>query len=261
MAGALVIGGTKNDWEAMAVFLLNFTTVMPDLVDNIIVFHDGITSKQQEQMKKISNIEFVRYKCPVPKWKCLFNKSVRFFSSMVFCKYECLRLLENYDYIIWSDYDVVIKEDILELVNTKNGFMTVCNEEIPLKNNFFSEIKNKKLYEYNLMAETICTPLFIVRKNIGDFKKYYDWCYKKTSEFIKDLYLPEQAIITMLVQTFNISYENIERRIYCSYPSDDASDIKIIHAYGQPKFWNGLDNDLWNRYYKNWQEIKIKDAI
>lgn len=256
MAGALVIGGTKNDWEAMAVFLLNFKTVMPEIVDDIIVFHDGITKKQQTLMRRIANIEFVRYRCPISKWRCMLNKSICFFSQMVFCKFECFRLLDKYDYVIWSDYDVVIKKNISEIIDTQNEFMTVCNEDVPLKNNFFTNIKNKEIYMYNLMADTICTPLFVLRRNIGDYKKYYDWCYEQTRKYIKDIYLPEQAIITMLVQKFGINYKKIDRRVYCSYPLDDEEDIKVLHAYGQPKFWNGLDNEIWNEYYHNWQELK-----
>lgn len=256
MSCALVIGGTKNDWEAMAVFLLNFKSVMPDLVDDIIVFHDGITKKHQNKMNKIAEIKFVKYKCPVPKWKCLSNKSIRYFSRMVFCKYECFRLLDEYDSVIWSDYDVVIKESIHELLDMNSKFAVICNEDTPLQGNFYMHKKNKEIYNYDLGRETICTPLLIMSKNIGDFAEYYKWCYEQTQKFLSDLYLPEQAIISMLVQKFKISYEKIDRRIYCSHPSEDADDIKILHAYGQPKFWNGLENEIWNYYNHVWRELK-----
>lgn len=256
MTGALVIGGTKKDWEAMAVFLLNFKMVMPNTVEDIIVFHDGITKKQQKLMNNVSKIKFVRYICPISKLKCLKNKSVRYFSRMVFCKYECFRLLKEYDFVVWSDYDVVLKESIAEIIDTQCGFKTVCNEEIPLRENLLKKITNRDILKYDLLAESICTPLFVLHRNIGDYTNYYSWCYKQTKKYINDLYLPEQAIISMLVQKYNIDYEKIDRRVYCSHPSNDKQDIKVLHAYGQPKFWNGLDNKIWNNYYQKWQEMK-----
>lgn len=257
MAGALVIGGTKNDWEAMAVFLLNFKTVMPEIVDDIIVFHDGITKKQQTLIGRIANIKFVRYRYPISKWRCILNKSIRYFSQMVFCKYECFRLLEVYDFVIWSDYDVIIKKDISEIVKYDSNFTVICNESSNLEDNLFPNYKeNKEICMYDLMSEGICTPLFVVKKEIGDYFEYYSWCKQYTKKYMRYLYLPEQAIITMLVQKFQIKYEKLDRVVYCSHPTEDAQSVKILHAYGQPKFWNGLDNAIWNYYYHNWQELK-----
>jgi len=38
------------------------------------------------------------------------------------------------------------------------------------------------------------------------------------------------------------------------HPNDKelADNAKIIHAYGQPKFWNGLSNEQWNKNYQMW---------
>jgi hypothetical protein len=32
-------------------------------------------------------------------------------------------------------------------------------------------------------------------------------------------------------------------------------NAKIIHAFGQPKFWNGIFNEQWNNNYKLWLKV------
>ena len=59
----------------------------------------------------------------------------------------------------------------------------------------------------------------------------------------------------MLVQQNKISYDVLDKDIYITTPQnyEKNKDIaKILHAAGQPKFWNGLQNEQWNTYYNTW---------
>jgi hypothetical protein len=60
----------------------------------------------------------------------------------------------------------------------------------------------------------------------------------------------------MLVQKFNLQYDELDMEMYCYHPKDATEKTKILHAYGQPKFWNGLDNEQWNRYYEEWKKMQ-----
>lgn len=256
MSRVLVTGGTKKDIDAMAVLALNVRDKTPELADEMVVFHDGVSENIQSDFQKILPTRFIRYKCPIPKWKLWQNKIIRYFSPMVFCKIECLKLLEEYQTVIWSDYDVIIKEDISDLLRQEKMYSFVCDPDKTLLDMFYPSIKKKELPEFDLKGGCICTPLFLLQKSSGDYASYYQWCIEAMNKYIKYLYLPEQAIVTMLVQKFQIPFQVLSNRTYSAHPNLDGDDVRIIHAYGQPKFWNGLSNPLWEAYAEQWKRIR-----
>lgn len=253
---ALVTGGTKKDVDAMAVLVLNIKETNADFIDEIVIFHDGIPQKTQKKINEIFPTKFVRYKCPISKFELYQNKSVRYFSPMIFCKYELLTLLNDYERVIWTDYDVVFLKSVNELqdISTDAGF--IVNHDTKLKEMFFKEKLN--LVDSNVILEgaCICTPLVVLRDTIKNADELRNWCYKMTKKYIKAIYLPEQCIYTMLFQAFPISYMELDMDTYCLHPREKKDWTKIIHAYGQPKFWSGLENEVWNKYYSKWLEIK-----
>ena len=85
---------------------------------------------------------------------------------------------------------------------------------------------------------------------------FYQSCIEKTVKFCKALYLPEEAIISLLFDEYNIKYDEIDSSIYALQPQKESISefTKGIHSCGQPKFWNGLNNNQWNAYYKIWLE-------
>lgn len=255
MKTAIVTGGTKKDVDAMAVLALNLQKVSPGLADELIIFHDGISKKKQQLIQKIMPTRFIRYKCPINWFRLMSNRTIRYFSPMVFCKYECLRLLEEFDTVIWTDYDILIKENIDELKDKEGGLVVIVNAEVPLKDMFYPSIEKADTSTFDLQGESICMPLFVLHRNIGDYMFYYNWCYDMTRKYLKHLYLPEQCILTMMTQIYNIPFQQIPKPIYCMHPREEVDETKILHAYGQPKFWDGLYNEEWDNYYKQWKKM------
>lgn len=256
MKTAIVTGGTKKDADAMAVLALNLQKVSPGLADEMIIFHDGISKKKQEQMKKIMPMRFIKYKCPISWFRLMCNETIRYFSPMVFCKFECLKLLEEFDTVIWTDYDILIKENIDELRQKKAGLTVIVNHEVPLRDMFYKTIEKADTSTFDLDGESICMPLFILTREIGDYQFYYKWCYEMTAKYLKHLYLPEQCILTMMTQIYQIPFEEIPKPIYCMHPREEVEETKILHAYGQPKFWDGLENEQWNVYAEQWKKMR-----
>ena len=68
------------------------------------------------------------------------------------------------------------------------------------------------------------------------------------------LKLPEQAVVDMLLQDHKLTIASIDQDIYCCYPGKALpnKEPKIYHAWGQPKFWNGLSFPQWDQYYHEW---------
>lgn len=248
---AIVTGGTSKDVSAMGTLAINIQEVIPDLVDELIIFHDGIHKKEQQIIQNIFPTRFYKYKFPIDFVSMRKNRSLRYFSPMIFCKYECFRLLEIYDRIIWTDYDVVILKDLYELMDNVNSFQIV-EDNAPLKRMFLPSAEEAELTDYNLEKRGICTPIFVVTKEIGNYMELYQWCINSTLKYAPYIDLPEQCIISMMVQAFKIPYFNLSGRQYALHPSDYDGKASIIHAYGRPKFWEGLYNEQWMQYYERW---------
>lgn len=256
MNTAIVTGGTKKDVDAMAVLALNLREVSPNLADELIIFHDGISAEKQELIRRIMPARFIRYRCPINWFRLMGNKTIRYFSPMIFCKYECLRLLDEYDTVIWTDYDIIIRENIDELKSFSADMSFMVNEDKPLRSMFYPSIEKEDMSGYNMEGESVTTPLFVFRDSIRSYMQLYQWCYDKTRQYLKYLYLPEQCIITMMTQHFQTQYMKMPIPVYCMHPREARPETKILHAYGQPKFWNGLHNKIWEQYFEEWNKLQ-----
>lgn len=248
----IVTGGTKSDVAAIAVFAINIKETNADLFDKIIIFHDGIKKKDRERIQSIFNTEFIRYRYP--------NKSrndvvMSYFSTMVFCKYECLNLLDKYDVVVWSDYDVTIEGSLKEICIFSNTFLNVIEDPASIREMLYKEINEKNYLKYDLSRKGICMALFALSNKLLNYDEIYQWCYKKTLEYDKDIWLPEQCVFSLALQAFNINYACIEGAKYSCHPRNAVGDEVILHVAGQPKFWNGIYSEHWSRMYKEWLDM------
>lgn len=247
---ALVTGGTHDEVVGMGTLALNIKEIVPNLADELIIFHDGISKKDQEIINNIFPTRFCKYDFPISFLDKRRNSAIRYFSPMVFCKYECFRLLEEYDRIIWSDYDVVILKDLTELMENDAG-LQIVEEREPLKTRF-QDMGQCVEKEYDIERHGVSTPIFVLTRDVGDYRMFYHWCIENTRKYIPYIQLPEQCIFSMLVQRFGIEYVSLPDAKYALHPRYYEEDALIIHAYGRPKFWEGLSDENWNRYYQQW---------
>ena len=144
----------------------------------------------------------------------------------------------KYKTVIWNDVDILIQNDISGLQNYANesGFAATLTT-----GNFNIEANFKKLIlKYNMFDKLYNSGILVLKDNLKDYKKMFDWCIQKTNEYLDILNWPDQGIINLLIQEFNIKVDKIDIIKYCCHPSLKASIKKaaIIHAYGDEKFWN-----------------------
>lgn len=251
---AIVTGGTSNDVPAMACLVMNIKDTNPTLADEIVILHDGISEKDKELINTIFPTRFILYKSPFENIREFKNVVTQYFSLMVFCRYECFKLLEDYETVIWTDYDVVILQDLSELKRNTNSGMVFSYTEEPLSSQFYDTIKKIRNMKFDLSKTAVCIPLFVLNHKIQDYLIYYTWLIENTVTYAKYLYLPEVAVVNLLLQEFNLDFDTFITSKYYAHPikDKDMKDIKILHAYGQPKFWNGSYNKIWEKNYKIW---------
>ena len=249
MKRALVTGGTKDDIAPIAVFIINIRDTNSHLFDEVVVFHDGISKKDQQLINRIFKTRFIKYNY-YPKTKN--DEVISYFSRMVYCKYECFGLLDDYDEIVWSDYDVVVLDKLDEFCKIDDCRFNVLTCNTSLKEYFFKDIVNKEIYDYDLEKRGVGTPLFALSNKLKQYKDIYKWCYEMTTKWGEDLYLPEQCIFSLAVQQFGIELKRFPFDVYACYPTKAKGNEIIIHSAGQPKFWNGMENETWNKNYSDW---------
>lgn len=248
----IVTGGTKSDVAAMAVLAVNIKETNADLFDKLIIYHDGIKKKDRERIQSIFQTEFIPYRYP---HKSSNDVVMSYFSTMVFCKYECLRLLSEYDVVVWTDYDVTFEGSLSKVCEFTDTCMNVLEDTKSIRKMFYKKIDENKYTGYDLSRRGISMSLFAICNRLPDYDRIYQWCYQKTIEYDADIYLPEQCVFSLALQEFHIEYTCMEWNQYSCHPKDAVGGETVLHAVGQPKFWNGMDSEHWNRMYQEWLRI------
>lgn len=234
---------------AVACVLMDVKKNSPMLADDVIIIHDGITERDQAILNSILPIRFMLYDFPVKDTSVINPNILRYFTKMVFAKFECLKLLDEYKNIMLLDYDIVIQQDISELFDRCESGIKMMPGGVKVKDQLYEATD-----DYNMDAEGIAACTFVMQDHLPDYIKMYDFCYASLSRYGMILFMPEQAIFDFMIQQFSLKIYPIDVNVYSPHPNDEdhAHNAKIIHSYGQPKFWNGLNNEHWNSNYRAW---------
>ncbi len=246
---AIVFTLSSNLTFSVACVMLNLKAISPNIADEIVILHDGISSKDQRLLSSILPTRFILYNFPI-KDESIFNQdTIACFTKMVFAKFECLKLLDEYSNVLLTDSDVVIQQDISELFAWCESGIKMMPSGAKVRGQLHSGIT-----DYNMNVEAIAAAVFVFQDHLKDYNKMYDFCYEALAKYADSLRLPEQAIFDFMIQEFKLKIEPIDRKVYSPHPNNAelASNAMIIHAFGQPKFWNGLQNESWNKNYKSW---------
>lgn len=249
---AVVFGFTKNFTFAVACVMLNLKKVFSNWIDEVVIIHDGISEVQKALLSKILPCRFIKYDFPIKNSRKLDKKTLSYFSEMVFSKFECLRLLDDYKNVIWLDYDIVVTKDISELANNCESGIKMMFPGCKVIEQLYQPVS-----DYKMDVDGICGSTFVFQDHLLDYNKMYKFCYEKTEKYGKYLKLGEQAILDFMIQEFKLNIEEIDSNIYSVHPREveKIAKAKIIHAGGQAKFWNEIKNKEWDCYYGEWLKM------
>lgn len=259
---AIVTGGTANQFAAMAVLALNIADKCPNVADELVIFYDDIPLSQQAKINSIYPTRFIKYDSPFSHVDNFSSEILNYFSPFLFCKYECFKLLEEYKTVIWTDYDFLITKDISELKEkNKQDLKFISSNLLGAKfNNKVFWYKNclEDIHNFDLLKPAITCSIFVLFDTLKKSKEIYDECIRLTARYAPTLFLPEEAVLSVVMQQFNTEYDELDKAKYNTLPTEveqNASKTSIIHAVGQPKFWNGLYNEQWEKYYSQWLKM------
>lgn len=249
---AIVFGLTSNHIFAVGCVMQDIKRLCPDIADEVVIFHDGIEEKQKKILNSILPTRFIHYEFPVDQKNTLKARATQYFTKMVFTKFECLRLLKDYRAVMWLDYDIVVQKNISDLFDNASVGIKVIPGGITVREQLLEPVP-----EYDMQAEGIVASTFILFDSLQNYMDMYKFCYEKLNEYSNILYMPEQAIFDFMMQEFRLVPASLDRNLYTPHPSDpiNSREAFIIHAYGQPKFWNGLYNSNWQNNYQCWKSL------
>ena len=236
---------------AVANLMLDIKKISPQLADEVVIFHNGISREDLALLNTILPTKAIKYNIPVSDLSKFNQATLSYFTEMAYAKYECLRLLDEYSNVTYLDPDMVIVKDISCLIAKCESGIKMMPSGQPVRAQLHADVD-----EYDMEVEGICGCVFVFQDH-ADYMKLYKFCISELNKYASKLKLAEQAIFDFMIQEFNIEISPLDNHLYSPHPNDKMylEDAKILHAFGQPKFWNGIENKQWEENYKIWIEM------
>lgn len=236
---------------AIGTAIVNLARTQNRDVENIIIFHDGISLSDQSVITTFADVEFIEYEAAFLTAAAKRSRFIDHFSPMVFSKYECLKLLDRYSKVLWLDYDIHVLKDISELLQGPDTPFSSLPSGRPVSGSFTRPISG-----FNMEIAGMSSGTFVISRSIGDFTAIHQFCEEQTLQNARRLKMPEQAIFDLAFQEFGVEPSFIDPEKYALHPEKWNGDPypSILHCYGRRKFWSGLEFRPWRSNYKIWLE-------
>ena len=283
-----------NDAICIAVSSSNeyvpyLSVYLKSIVDNaskkhnydIIVFERDISDNNKKILQSAFKYENISLRFVNPT---SYFKGTNLYVTHHYFKEECYYrivapvILNKFKKIIFTDLDIIVKDDIfkLTLIDMKQKTIAACIE--PVWNDFYQNNQNIlgydiRQYTKNILKLRIPTAYYNTGVIIIDVEKYnLENSFNKIIELIRNerfLYQEQCALnkyfnnrITQLDKTWNFEVNLPTNIFYKKYK--EIEDIKIIHYLGCGKPWLYLNSELaeiWWSYARQtpfYEEIMLR---
>lgn len=248
-----VLGATNNLDFAIANTIIGLDRHIKHLDYDIIVYENNFSEKVKNIISSIHKTQFINYKFPIDYHT--ENEHFKYFTNVSFSIYECLNHLKNYQNVVWLDCDILIQKDFSNIIKNNDG-ITVLFQSDKVGDNL-----QKQIYELNMNAKECNSGVVFFNDTISNYKNLADWCYKTTVQYADILLAPDQTVISLMIDKFNIK-TNILHRFYNCMPFDkQVKQASIIHTTGGAKLWNAWAFPEWEKNNKIFEKLlgeKIK---
>jgi lipopolysaccharide biosynthesis glycosyltransferase len=243
------MGLTANFAFALASVLMDFReTWKGPILPTVVVYHDGLNTKDSRALSKLwPNLRLVRYR-PSLSWRTLKSRATRYFTPMVFSKFECFRLAARFESVLWLDYDQRIVKDLSPVFHSPTNMFLPGG--LAVAGQFTRPVDG-----YDLSREGVAGGTFLIKKSKIDGLAAWRRAYWLLDQHADRLLMPDQAIIDLVIQDLELEFNPLNPEAYGCHPKSPTREAVILHCYGQPKFWNGLIDPKWNENYARWRAL------
>lgn len=195
------------------------------------------------------------------------SSQVKYFSEGILAKFEIFRMAAQYDCVVWFDCDQICLRELSPVLdaNAERDFIITDGGEgskgwgnfikkTPILNEWLSENPHISFEERGLCGNFFC----VFGSGEQAYKRGRDLFFLMESE----LYGGEQGILYILQQEIFERKANLSHDLFTPHPREwpldrllatpDAMRPYFLHAWAQPKFWNGYYHPVWEHWYRVW---------
>jgi lipopolysaccharide biosynthesis glycosyltransferase len=256
---AIVCAVTGDHAFALAALIAGFRRHNPDYTGAFVVFHDGLTMVEQDQLRDLwPNILFRPYGRDVLAQR--FGATVDLstilqqVSPMIFAKFEIPDVLADFDKCLWLDADVLVQGNLAEVWNfdllawrplphgafarrvaVMKTFADMCGDgHLPLLNGGVLGMgRGLKIASRDLYA--MATRL-ITQTNTASL---------------------DELALYFLAASRGVPVDLLDQRFNHPVVAAGGRDAAVVHAIGPDKFWNAAPLKLaypeWAQNLQDWQ--------
>jgi len=229
---------------------------------DIIMYYTDMPESDKAALSKIPHVKLKQFNLPedfvenmmqnMPEGR-FKNKN----ALMCFCHFECFGLLDKYENVVWNDVDIGVQDDLSDILNYTPLGLT---PDIPWKvaDQFTAPIPG-----YDMDVPSWCTSIMVVNDSLP-YKDIYKFLYANAEKYVKYLINPDQSIINIMFQEFNLKPKEVPLDDYgCISWKDNANVAKIVHFGTEKKVWNttNICNAFpeWYRTHLKWLALGGSD--
>ncbi len=260
---AFLLGITSNLSFAAGNVALAINKYMTQQDYDIVIFYTQLDKDDIVAFQKIPHVVLKQFNLPEDFVQIMLNKmpeTSRFRSRnhlMCFCHFEVFSLLDEYQNVVWIDVDTSIQRDLSGIVNYK-PFGISPDTPWTVGNQFSHPIEG-----YDMEREGHCTAVMVVSDTLP-YKKIHKWLYEKAIEYADCIVNPDQAIISIMLQEFNIVPNLMDLDEWqCIAWKDKANLARIVHFGNERKVWKDVNicNAFpeWYRTHLEWLKLGGSD--
>ena len=238
---AIVMGFTRNWTGPAAVVLQALNEVEPQPFDAIMLVQD-LPQQQRDLLNTIRPCRFIDYQ-PQLKDPGRFARV----SSMAFSRYECWAMLEQYERVLWIDSDTLPVGEVLSCFEFLRyaGLGLIPHTGTPIRVSFANDIPG-----FDMDRECFNSGYIALTRALGDYRAQYDWLHDATDRYSNDVN-SDQAVINLMFQALDSPPIVLPGKYNCS-PENPVEDVRVLHPWGNHKFWDGISDPRWDAYHQRW---------
>lgn len=265
---AIIFACDRNFLFTLSTALLSLKENSPEAREesDILIFQQGLTKEDEAFLNGIVPCTIIEYKFPVDI--DFEHENFKKFTQLTFARYDLFPMLDQYNKALYIDVDVMITGELAKIFQqygNKSG-IAMCKDTqkglTRITKNFI-----KPLSGYDMTVDNFNAGVTLYCNNIKNRKNLRMWCYERTSQWLENLVCPDQGVINILAQEFDIEIEEMPD-IYNCTPSNDKyydksrNDIVIYHcAGGGVRFWRYSYDSRWEKYYEEYLKIGGKPYV
>ena len=241
---AIVMGFTRNWTGPAAVVLQALDDIETQPFDTILLVQD-LPQSQRELLNSIRPCQFIEYQ-PHLKDPSRFARV----SSMAFSRYECWSMLAKYERVLWIDSDTLPVGEVLSCFDLvkDTGLGLIPHTGTPIRVSFANDIPG-----FDMDRECFNSGYIALTRAVGEYRAMRDWLHDATERWSSDVN-SDQAVINLMFQAMKMPPTVLPGKYNCS-PDQPVEDVRVLHPWGNHKFWDGISDPRWDAYHQRWIEM------